>query len=874
MSMNEAKIKLSPYLGCSKKLIELFAIIGYEEEALKRSILKKNEPQEELELTVLSLIISDSSFNFIPDYFIKQIYPERPHIKQSKAYPKSDNIIFYLCFDSLTGDRKIINSCYAFRFYERIKTENGDIYFIPKAFLICSQYPYFSSYCRICEKIFWSTDERYADKDFPIEIFIHCLVNYLPSPINHNLIMKDFVPNIIIPKLTGYPYVDFNLGKVLTSVNLNCFIKIYILIFLEIDLLFFSPDLEKLNIFMFALYILNYPLTNTNYFGYIRTISLKQSEEDEMDDILLQSGKIFSKGIQIAGNGSRNLSLTSEIIEGRKTSFRGVNCEYKPNIESKFKGLNLVIDIEDKKNPIINNPKSKQEKIININILLKYIDNTLNSKKNNFFLDKYLQKLHKNLNNILKDYNYIAKNDSNVANSFFYMNKSIMNINRQIQEIFYDFILNILVELNKDRIINPFPKNEHVNTNISAEEKIFKKIIEDSLKYNLYFNDFKKGFKTPDEINVSLLLSDEYVNLKKQGAFKDITQQVEYFGVMDKLYTLRSKDLIYDLKALVIEYSKNNYIPNTSKNGNNRNRNLFVLDEEIIKKFIYKKKNRNYYEVLKDPEEIKIDIETKRNLIFAIQDYFFNQQIINNEYYLRSSTAYLICICFPFFAKKIIRFVLLNEYLLNTKKILYFQRYYIFIILKAINIYYQINKEKGIFPEMEYVSVNTYYLLIQNYINDNSINQDEELDSFFKKHLIQPEIYTNVQMNHENVFIYKLDNYIYEDDIKEIKQNFKIKGNEVNIKIDDKMIKIQKVKSEDISGIFQEIYSYYKFFLSNDFDIKKIEVNKLSENCAKLIMLFMKFQNEENFIKILYSLMYSLLSFQKQLSDYSKGKKD
>ena len=875
MSMNEAKIKLSPYLGCSKKLIELFAIIGYEEEALKRSILKKNEPQEELELTVLSLIISDSSFNFIPDYFIKQIYPERPHIKQSKAYPKSDNIIFYLCFDSLTGDRKIINSCYAFRFYERIKTENGDIYFIPKAFLICSQYPYFSSYCRICEKIFWSTDERYADKDFPIEIFIHCLVNYLPSPINHNLIMKDFVPNIIIPKLTGYPYVDFNLGKVLTSVNLNCFIKIYILIFLEIDLLFFSPDLEKLNIFMFALYILNYPLTNTNYFGYIRTISLKQSEEDEMDDILLQSGKIFSKRIQIAGNGSRNLSLTSEIKEGRKTSFRGVNCEYKPNIEFKFKGLNLVIDIEDKKNPIINNPKSKQEKIININILLKYIDNTLNSKKNNFFLDKYLQKLHKNLNNILKDYNYIAKNDSNVANSFFYMNKSIMKINRQIQEIFYDFILNILVELNKDRIINPFPKNEqNVNTNISAEEKIFKKMIEDSLKYNLYFNDFKKGFKTPDEINVSLLLSDEYVNLKKQGAFKDITQQVEYFGVMDKLYTLRSKDLIYDLKALVIEYSKNNYIPNTSKNGNNRNRNLFVLDEEIIKKFIYKKKNRNYYEVLKDPEEIKIDIETKRNLIFAIQDYFFNQQIINNEYYLRSSTAYLICICFPFFAKKIIRFVLLNEYLLNTKKILYFQRYYIFIILKAINIYYQINKEKGIFPEMEYVSVNTYYLLIQNYINDNSINQDEELDSFFKKHLIQPEINANVQMNHENAFIYKLDNYIYEDDIKEIKQNFKIKGNEVNIKIDDKMIKIQKVKSEDISGIFQEIYSYYKFFLSNDFDIKKIEVNKLLANCAKLIMLFMQLQNEKNFIKILYSLMYSLLSFQKQLSDYSKGKKD
>ena len=175
---------------------------------------------------------------------------------------------------------------------------------------------------------------------------------------------------------------------------------------------------------------------------------------------------------------------------------------------------------------------------------------------------------------------------------------------------------------------------------------------------------------------------------------------------------------------------------------------------------------------------------------------------------------------------------------------------------------------------MEYVSVNTYYLLIQNYINENSINQDEELDSFFKKHLIQPEIYTNVQMNHENGFIYKLDNYIYEDDINKIKQNFKIKGNEVNIKIDDKKIKIQKVKSEDITVIFHEIYSYYKFFLSNDFDIKKIEVNKLLENCAKLIMLFMQLQNEKNIIKILYSLMYSLVSFQEQLSNYNKLKKD
>ena len=36
----------------------------------------------------------------------------------------------------------------------------------------------------------------------------------------------------------------------------------------------------------------------------------------------------------------------------------------------------------------------------------------------------------------------------------------------------------------------------------------------------------------------------------------------------------------------------------------------------------------------------------------------------------------------------------------------------------------------------------------------------------------------------------------------------------------------------------------------------------------------MQLRGGENFIKILYSLMYSLVSFQEQLSNYNKIKKD
>ena len=846
--MDDIKIRLSPYLGCTKKLIEFFAIIGYEEEAITRYIFYTDGTPEDLNITFLSLVISDVSFIFDGNYYIKQIYPDKPKIKKSKFYPRSDNIIFYSCIDSQVGDKKIVGSGYALRFHERIQAQNGDVYFIPKALLIYSQYPYFSSYLRICEKILNSTDERYADKDFPIEIFIHCLVNYFPSPINNNLVLKDFVPNIIIPKLTGYPYADFNLGKVLTSVNLNDFIKIYILIFLEIDLIFFSPDLEKLNIFMFALYIVNYPLTDSIYFWHIKT-----SSYDDLKN----------------GRG----------IEGPSTSFKGVNCDYNTVDFSKINTPDFVIDIEDKKQPIKN--KEISEDADDINLLLKYINNVLSGSllfRKKFFIDKYILRLNENLKNVLKDYNELAKNDSNIAYSFFYMNKSIFIINRRIQEIFYDFVLNILVELNKDYVIINYSKpgkekeiEKKVDAKRTEEERIFIKFIKASVKNGLYFKNFISEFNALDEIKVSLLFSDEYVNLKKDGAFENMEDKIQYFDIMDKLYTLRRKDLEFDLKALDSEYSRINYIPNSVKNASNERKKLFVLDEDIIKKFIYKKKNKNYYEVLKEPEEIRVDTENKNSLIFTIQYYLNIKGLLKSRYYIRCSTAYLISICFFLFPKSRIPFIL-DEYLQNCKKIKYFQRFYFFIILKAINKCYQLNKEKGFFPEMVYDNVHLYYEVVKNHIEENKFILDEELSTFFKNHLDKPENNINENIKKENEFIYNLDNYNFEEDINNINNNYKTVGNEIHFNLGKNILKTKVIKDEEIQTFFQEVYLYYDFFISKDFDIKNIEVNNLCGKALKLIRLFMYYKDEQNFIIILYNLVCSLFSFQKQLSDYQSKK--
>ena len=182
------------------------------------------------------------------------------------------------------------------------------------------------------------------------------------------------------------------------------------------------------------------------------------------------------------------------------------------NVISFFKTLNFVVDLENKKQPIIS--LSDNEESTEINLLLKYINNVLSrglNFKKSFFLEEYLIKLYKKLKNIIKEYNEIAQNDANIAESYFYVNKSVGKINLEIQEAFYDFVLNMIVELNKDFILDPkleYPitkKQNLDNPKLLEEEKIFLEYSRRTIKYQTYFEIFLKEFKAYDGLKVSLL---------------------------------------------------------------------------------------------------------------------------------------------------------------------------------------------------------------------------------------------------------------------------------------------------------------------------------------------------------------------------------
>ena len=834
MIADDITINLSPYLGCSKNLIEFFAIIGYEEEAIKA--LGKNfmQNQDKLDLTFLSIEISDFSFEIASDYIIKQVYPDKPAIIKSEKCPPSDSIIFSSCIDSVDGKKKVFYSCYAFRFYEKIETRNNEICFIPKAFLIYSQYPYFSCFSRICEKIFDSIDETCENIKIPIEIFIHCFVNYFPSPLYSSITLKDFSPHINMPELTGYPYADFNLPKVINCVGLNDFIKIYILIFLELDLLFFSPNLEKLNIFMFALYLLNYPLTDSNYFWFIKTISKNDLK-----------------------NGDDTVS----------TSFRGVNSEIDQNINlSSFKVLNYIIDLENKKQPII--PISEDKENEDINSLLKYIHLILNKKlflKKTFLFEAVL-KLQKKLKIILKEYNEKAQDDANIAESFFYINGMIKEKNREIQAIFYDFILNMLVELNKDYKLDPtfkFPvvKKIEDNPKLNEEEKIFLHYSRNTIKYNTYFQNFLSDFNVYDGIKLSLLFSDEFVNLKKKENYKKIESEnkINYFKIMDEFFTKKNVKS-FDLRPLRDE--KNFFRFNIKGNGNKLK--LFTLKKDIIKKFIYSKKNKSCFQLLKAPENINFETRTKSSFHFTIQYYFMKKKILGLEYYLRGSVQYIIATCFPLFSANRLESVLI-EYLLNTIKMNFFERYYIFLILNAINKYYRLNQQKNTFPEMNSKNTKKYYEIIQNHLSKNDIIQDELIFNFFNKN---KPIEEEPKINNGD-FSYVCDDTNFSNDLK---SSIKLTDKEILYNRNGTFINFSRKSFDEIPLFFQESYSYYESCYTNDFDVINLNVLEIAEKVANLILIYNKLNNEKDMIQHLFYLLNCLMLYKDKVHEYEERK--
>ena len=76
-----------------------------------------------------------------------------------------------------------------------------------------------------------------------------------------------------LEQISGYPYIDFDLAQIFDIIPSNLFIEIYLISFLEQKILFFSKNLEILNLFMYIIFSLNYPCNDSIYFWHIVSVA-------------------------------------------------------------------------------------------------------------------------------------------------------------------------------------------------------------------------------------------------------------------------------------------------------------------------------------------------------------------------------------------------------------------------------------------------------------------------------------------------------------------------------------------------------------------------------------------------------------------------
>ena len=208
--------------------------------------------------------------------------------------------------------------------------------------------------------------------------------------------------------LIGYPYLQFDLSKIFDLLPLNLVLEIFIFSFLEQKILFFSSNLEILNMVMFIIYILNYPCNNNIYFRNFASVS------------------------------KSNFVVENKYVGKLMLSMLGVNATYMENIDtSVFGKYHFVVDIDNKKfflKKTIEDLDDEEEDFNKLQNLFLYIENILldkdkERKKNKYsiFLKLYIQILKKFLKSSLKRRNpeFIPQGKNKYYNSLNISNNKI-----------------------------------------------------------------------------------------------------------------------------------------------------------------------------------------------------------------------------------------------------------------------------------------------------------------------------------------------------------------------------------------------------------------------------------------------------------------
>ena len=737
-------IEKYPYLGYSPNIIEYFGIVGYQEEFISTIIKEMSKtsfsiPNNPFSPTILNSVISSIDYGITDnDLMLKQIYPDNPNLIKANPYeyneqlPPPSSIIYSFCFDSTDGKKKLFYTCYGYKFYEKYKIPNkmNEIYYVPKAFTIISQYAFYNTFHYICENL-WEYIYSDIKKKLPLEIIIYSLLNYLPAPMNYNINLSIFdsllnAKPIKLEQLTGYPYIDFDLSEIFNLLPINFMLQIYILTFLEQKMLFFSQNLEILNMVMYIMFLLNYPINDSVYFWHIVSVSINDFHEENR--------------------------FVSQVMD----SLLGVNTLYDERIDtSAFGSYHFIVDLDNKK-MILKTFELESIDEEDVNDLIKiqdFIDNSLRDRNiESTFLKNTIKELKTGVEAVLmKDVNY-TPNPRNKYVNFFKILPKTLEKNKKIQENFYNFCLNILMVFYRDNELNTsFDKitNEENklksdliikdnNVTLTEAEKLFCEFFRDSVKYKIYYENFIQNFETMKIFKIPFLFSEEFINLKLNDIDNKALSDISFFAIIDTLYMQAMPQTInVTINNLISEYNENMKKEfahfDYNKKKNERDKQLFCLDRKILNRFIYLMNNKFDNEEKKDlfpSSRLQtgdfISFFDKRCIKDIIQNYLITTNIIKTQHCLIYSVVYVFAMTMSLLDDSSL-LTFLCEVLKSLDDVPFFKRYCINIIIQTFHNYFLINSKTNSYPQMSLNKMKIYYYMTVNYFKQNGMIPDEDI---------------------------------------------------------------------------------------------------------------------------------------------------
>jgi hypothetical protein len=934
LEFSELKIEKYP-MANSPNFIEYFLIMGYEESFIEEKIIKNiniqieskqseqlddnnknkktniNEIQEfrcrQLPTILFSINSNFSGILARENVLIKNVFPIPPtiFISSQKNYiyePNQINVIF----TNIHND--VVNIGYSFIFYEKYYASNKSNIFVPKAFVIVSQYPFFNTFNGICKELLYNQFKNEL-LEIPIELQLYNIINFIPAPVKEGLNFTFFplydLSEIIecksdkelidfkeqkvynLSQLSGHRPSEIDFSVLFCLLPIDYIVQIYLQLLIGNIIAFFSKNIEILNITIYIFQQFFYPLI---YDETINTFSPSKyfcSEfcTQNIIGFLCSYDEInnYDPFRELKENEYKFLSENEE----KEVYYQNIlNCNYIVDLDK-----SIFKENDNLKEDVINLDKQKN----NNNEIFNFISNILNENSisdNSTELEKSINKLVVSLKKVKNKLNYSDK--SKRMPSFINNNTKY---NDYIQECFYKF--NIEISYLHYKYVSKYngnykiSKNGQINSKIKTAEEaelkkmdyIFLKKFSETLYCNVlnnivggYSNMEPVLYKAPRIIFEIFISLKKILNNKMANNSNSINFTKNLFKIIDNIYMnkskgnekIKEKNITFlnfykfyndNLKKIIYNFVDNKYVDVKIDKTDENNLKYYYkykrieLDKNLLMEYVYmiqemtQKEMKDIFNIEKDSYLIYKPINeniTTINIYNIIENYYINSNYIGYKDIIILSVINIVAISIQ--KKTLIPFTISLYYLFE--KIYISCRKLTEIILSISYRLFTKDKEQNIALYEKYF--NLYTITIDNnflFPNDQLIYLKNKIDNInVKDKNRDKEVLYNKKFKKiegiENEKLYSLESQKKYKEMINILEDNNLEGT-----IKNKIIfKSKYIKSKIIT--YYDVYSpKMLYFISNDLLQRYYETLEFSQ--------INKYQYEKILICLLFYLKIS-----------------